>query len=506
MSTHDGLDADAIFNAPSFGYSFDDLVSLPGHASVPVDEVNLSSEFSRNLFVSNPIVAAPMDTVTEAPMAIAMALLGGIGVIHANCSAAYQAKQVSKVKSYRNGFIMDPFVLRPRDTVEKALAIRREHGVATVLLTENGGMGSKFLGIITSRDIDQADPKETLEKIMTPKDRMVVAKESEAGKGGLSLTEANVKLRESKKGKLPIIGESGELVAMVSRRDLKKSREFRNASQDANKQLLVAAACPANIDLPETRERVKQLVEAGVDALVLDAAQGSSARQVEFVKKVKGDYPNIDVVCGNVVTPRQAKPLLEAGADAIRVGMGCSSLYSSQEACAVGRPQGSAVYHVAALCRQYKVPVIADGGVRSADHIAMALTLGASTVMCGSLLAATEESPGEAFYHNGMRLKNYRGMGALEVMDRGEAPAVASAGVGCAIVDRGSVYALVPSMIADVRREVRRLGVSTISDLHESLCERHDGDRYIPPATRFHIRTPGTYGAASVGLGIGAIF
>merc|ERR1711985_170047 len=220
---------------------------------------------------------------------------------------------------------------------------------------------------------------------------------------------------------------------MVSRRDLKKSREYPNASQDHNKQLLVAAACAPTISSPETMERVKKLVEAGADALVLDCSQGNPAQQVEFLKRVKTDYPNIDVVCGNVVMPRQAKPLIEAGADAIRVGMGCSSLYSGQEACAVGRPQGSAVYHVAALCRQHKVPVIADGGVRNANHVAMALTLGASTVMCGSLLAATEESPGEAFFHNGMRLKNYRGMGALETM--GES---APAGVGCAVVERGS--------------------------------------------------------------------
>jgi IMP dehydrogenase len=506
MGTKDGLDADSIFNAPSFGYNFDDLVSLPGHAVVHADEIDLTTEFSRNVFLSNPVVAAPMDTVTEAPMAIAMALLGGIGVIHANCTAAYQASQVSKVKTYRNGFIMDPFVLKPRDRVEQVDEIRRLHGISTVLVTESGGMGSKFLGIVTSRDIEQVDRKELLERIMTPRDRMIVAKESDGSQGGLSLTEANMKLRESKKGKLPIIGESGELVAMVSRRDLKKSQEFPKASKDANKQLLVAAACPATIHLPETLERVKCLVEAGVDAIVLDAAQGCSAQQVNFLKRVKLDYPNLDIVCGNVVTPRQAKPLLEAGADAIRVGMGCSSLFSSQEACAVGRPQGSAVYHVAALCRQHKVPVIADGGVRNANHIAMALTLGASTVMCGSLLAATEESPGEAFFHNGMRLKNYRGMGALEIMDSGDSPSVGSTGVGCAVVDRGSVHALVQSMIADVRREIRRLGVSNISDLHANLYEKQDGDRYLPPVTRFHIRTPGTYGAASVGLGIGAIF
>jgi IMP dehydrogenase len=504
MGTNDGLDADSIFNAPSFGYNFDDLVSLPGHATVHADEVDLTTEFSRNLFLSSPIVAAPMDSVTEAPMAIAMALLGGIGVIHAKCSAAYQAKQVSKVKSYRNGFIMDPIVLKPRDTVEQILRIRQEHGISTALITDNGSMGSKCLGIVTSRDIDQADPKEILEKIMTPRDRMKVAKESDTS-GGLSLTEANIKLRESKKGKLPIVGESGELVAMVSRRDLKKSREYPNASKDHNKQLVVAAACPTTIHLPETLERVKLLVEAGVDAIVLDAAQGCSAQQVNFVKRVKIDYPNLEIVCGNVVTPRQAKPLLDAGADAIRVGMGCSSLFSSQEACAVGRPQASAVYHVAALCKQHNVPVIADGGVRSADHIAMALTLGASSVMCGSLLAATDESPGEAYYHNGMRLKNYRGMGALETMDA-KSPAVGSVGVGCAVVDRGSVHAIVPSMIAEVRREIRRLGVSNLADLHSNLYEKEDGGRYKPPVTRFHIRTPGTYGAASAGLSVGAIF
>jgi len=336
----------------------------------------------------------------------------------------------------------------------------------------------------------------TLESVMTPKDRVITVKESEGGKSGLSLSEVNARLRASKKGKLPIVGESGELVAMVSRRDLKKSREYPNASQDHNKQLLVAAACAPTIHLPETLERVKKLVEAGVDALVLDTAQASSALQVEFVKRVKSDYPNVDVVCGNVVMPRQAKPLIEAGADGIRVGMGCSSLYSGQEVCAVGRPQGSAVYHVAALCKQYNIPVIADGGIRNADHIAMALTLGASTVMCGSLLAATEESPGEAFFHNGMRLKNYRGTGVLETMGSS-----ASTGVGCAVVERGSARTLVEFLIEQTKREVRRLGVANIRDLHDNLWERHDErtGEYRPPRTRFHIRTPGAYGAASSG-------
>lgn len=492
MGSNDGLDADSIFNAPSFGYNFDDLVSLPGHATCNVDEVVLTTRFSRNIEITNPLVAAPMDSVTEAPMAIAMALLGGIGVIHNKCSAADQAGQVRKVKSFRNGFIMDPFLLSPSHTVQDVDNITQQHGVKSVLITEGGSMGSKLLGIVTSRDIDfLTDRTVMLAKVMTPKEQLIVARESDGGRNGLSLSEANIKLRASKKGKLPVVNETFELVAVVSRRDLKKSRDYPNASQDANKQLLVAAACNPNVQLPETLERVKQLVEAGVDAIVIDSSQGSSAQQIEFVKRVKYDYPNLDIVCGNVVTPRQAKPLIDAGADGLRVGMGSSSLYSGQEAVAVGRPQASAVYHVARFCKEMdaQIPVIADGGVQNGAHVAMALILGASSVMCGSLFAATEESPGDAFFHSGMRLKNYQGMGSLDVMRKSASVATNSTGaeasVGCAVVDRGSVNSLVPYLLEAVKRDLRRLGVSNVPQLHADLYSY---------ATRFHIRTPGAYG------------
>jgi len=363
-----------------------------------------------------------------------------------------------------------------------------------VLITEGGSLGNKLIGIVTSRDIDYlSDRNLTLDKVMTPREKMIVAKESDGARNGLSLSEANEKLRASKKGKLPIVNEANELVAMVSRRDLKKSRDFPRASQDANKQLLVAATCSPNIELADTLDRVRKLVEAGVDAIVLDSSQGSSAQQVEFLKRVKHDNPNLDIVCGNVVTPRQAKPLLDAGADGLRVGMGCSSLYSGQEVVAVGRPQASAVYHVARYCKELntQVPVIADGGVQNSSHVAMALTLGASTVMCGSLFAGTDESPGDAFFHSGMKLKNYRGVGALEKMQDGAAGTGAdSQSVACAVVDRGSVKSLLPYLLEGVKRDLRRLGVSNVPQLHEDLHSYN---------TRFHIRTPGAYGATAGG-------
>mmetsp|Transcript_99072 Transcript_99072/g.275855 ORF Transcript_99072/g.275855 Transcript_99072/m.275855 type:complete len:484 (-) Transcript_99072:73-1524(-) len=477
----DGLDADTIFNMPCMGYSYDDIISLPGHATHSVEEVDLSTYFSRGVKLNGPIVAAPMDTVCEGRMAITCALMGGIGVIHSQCDPDHQAREVGIVKRYENGFIMDPHVLSPSHTVEDVDRIRQLCDVSTVLVTEGGVMGSRLLGIVTSRDVDFVEDRKTkIADVMTPKPKMTVGHEP------ISLSEASQKLRASKRGKLPILNEAGELVALVSRGDLKKSRGYPNASTDPNRQLLVAAACPPR---PEEHERVQKLVEAGVDVLVLDSSQGDSVRQVDFLKTVKNQFPSLDVVCGNVVTPRQAKPLLDAGADAIRVGMGCSSLFSAREACAVGRPQGSAVYHVARFAHeQHGVPVIADGGINTSNQIAMALTLGASTVMCGSLLAGTTESPGDAFFHGGMRLKLYKGMGSVDVMPGQSEPKYAlgaaddmrlSNASGCAVVDRGPAASLLPYLLDGVKRDLRRLGVGTVWQLHDGLYNSN---------IRFHVR------------------
>lgn len=489
MGSSDGLDAEILFNTPCFGYNYDDLVSLPGHAVCNIDEVDLTTRFSANVMISNPVVAAPMDTVTEGPMAIALALMGGIGVLHDNCSPEEQARQVSMVKLFNNGFIMDPHVLGPDNKVEDVDLIRQQYDVSTVMITEGGVMGNRLMGVVTSRDIDFIDNRATrLAEVMTPKAKMTLGNEP------ISLSEAIAKLRTSKKGKLPIVNEAGELVAMVSRRDLKKNLQYPLASKDANKQLLVAASCsPA----PTEYERARTLIEAGVDALVINSSQGDTDQQVNFVKKVKYEFPTIDIVCGNVVTPRQARPLLDAGADGLRVGMGCSSLYGGEEVCAVGRPQGSAVYHVARLAADYNVPVIADGGIQNAGQIAMALTLGASTVMCGSLLAGTHESPGECFFHSGQRLKVYRGAGSLEVLPKPSTKKYTESeevneridrGVSCAVVDRGSVQAFIPPLLEGVKRDLRRLGVATIQQLHDDLYNS---------GTRFHVRTPGAFSGYS---------
>eukprot|EP00933_Yihiella_yeosuensis_P078004 TRINITY_DN8907_c3_g1_i1.p1 TRINITY_DN8907_c3_g1~~TRINITY_DN8907_c3_g1_i1.p1 ORF type:complete len:504 (-),score=105.96 TRINITY_DN8907_c3_g1_i1:289-1800(-) len=497
----DGLDADAIFNAPCVGYSLEDLIALPAPSAQTASEVGLETCFTRNVKLGAPIVGAPLDTVCEGRMAIALAMMGGIGVIHCNCTPEEQAKQVDMVKRFENGFIMDPHVLSPNDRVEDVERIRAENDVATVMITEHGQMGQKFVGIVTSRDIDFVDdPKTKLSEVMTTKAKCSYAHEP------ISLTEAQQKLVDSKRGKLPILNDGSELVAVISRGDLKKTKGFPLASKDANRQLMVAAACrPRTSEL----ERVNALVEAGMDVLVIDAAQGDSAFQVDFIKKVKNEFPGLDIVAGNVVTPRQAKALIEAGAEGLRVGMGNSSLNSCQEVAAIGRPQASAVFHVAKYAKQFDVPVIADGGISNYSSAAMALTLGASTIMLGGLLAGTSESPGDAFYHNGMRLKLYRGMGSLEVMPAqmeftkyssgGENSNVKRiiGGQSCAVVDRGPAKPLLASIIEGIQRDFRRLGCASLEEVHEDL--HSDESQGKLAKTRFHIRSYSAYGAARAG-------
>jgi len=490
----DGMDADSVFNAPCLGYGLEDILALPSPASMGDQEVDMTTQLTRSVTIMSPFVSAPMDTVTEARMAITCALMGGIGVIHCNCTPQEQAAQVDKVKKFESGFIMDPFVCSPNDTVEAVDKIRLEHDVSTVMICESGMMGNKLLGIVTSRDIDFIEDRKTkLSAVMTPKANLITAREP------IALGEAMQQLVASKKGKLPILNEGGELVAVVMRSDLKKTKGYPKASVDANRQLLVGAAC-----LPKFSEapRVQQLVEAGCDILFMEAAQGNSSEQAEFIRKLKKDYPALEIVAGNVVTPRQAEPLIVAGADALRVGMGNTSLNSLEEAVAIGRPQGSAVYHVAHYAAQYGVPVIADGGVTNASAASMALTLGAASFMCGGLLAGCSESPGDAFYHDGMRLKLYRGMGQLEVMPAqletkkyssgGENAGVKKlqGGTGCAVLDRGSVKPLMSTLLEGVKRDIKRLGAAKIEELHADLYAMK---------TRFHVRSAMSFSGARHG-------
>lgn len=481
----DGLDASSLFSSTATGYTYDDLTIIPGHIGFRLHEVDLSSRFTRNIQIKLPLVSSPMDTVTESTMAIAMASLGGIGVIHNNNEIEEAAREVEIVKRYENGFIMDPHVLAPHNTIADVDNIKKLYGYSSVPITQDGKMGGKLMGIVTSRDIDyMEDRSRPLSQVMTkdesPKKKLIYGNEP------ITLKEANRLLQESRKGKLPIVNKDMELVALISRSDLKKNKDYPLASKDANKQLLVAAACSTK---PDDEIRARRLIEAGVDALVIDSSQGNSIYQIDFIKRLKNQFPDTDIIGGNVVTLSQAKNLLDAGADGLRVGMGSGSICTTQEVCAVGRPQGSAVYWVAKYASEFfKAPIIADGGIQNSGHIMKALSLGASTVMCGSVLAGTEESPGSFFFNEGVRMKTYRGMGSLEAMSKrsgtryfAEAQAVKVAqGVSGAVMDKGSICDLIPYTMHGVAHGLQKAGYRTIRELHQGLYDGY---------TRFELRS-----------------
>ena len=465
-----GHNAVKIFYNNIYGYTYDDLILLPGYISFPSNEVNLETQITKNYRIKIPVVSSPMDTVTEVNMAIKIALQGGLGIIHTNMSIDKQCHMVREVKRYNNGFILNPVTLSPSNTISEVEYIIKQKGYTGFPVTQNGENDGKLIGMVTNKDIDFiVDKNDTIDNYMTKLDDLIV------GNSGISLQEAYKLLGSSKKKRIPILDKEGNLSSLVCRKDIINGINYPLASyHPKTRQLLVGAAINT---FEGYMERVDSLVKAGVDIICIDSSQGNSIYQIDTIKSIKSKHPNIDIIAGNVVTQKQAENLIEAGADALRVGMGIGSICSTQDVTGIGRPQANAVYHVSNYCKD--VPIIADGGISNSGNIVKALSLGASAVMLGSLLAGTDESPGDYLYHDGIRVKKYRGMGSLEALKNKDQDRYlynknsikVAQGVSGEVVSRGSINKHIPYIMGGVKSGFQNLGYKTIKEIHKALYD-----------------------------------
>lgn len=387
--------------------TYDDVLLVPAYSEVLPRDTNTSSFLTKNIKLNIPLVSAAMDTVTEAELAIAIAMEGGIGFIHKNMKIALQAEQVRKVKRSQSGLILDPVTLGLNSTVQDAEKIMREFKIGGIPVVDSNG---KLVGIITNRDLRfQKDMSAPVERIMT-KDNLITAAE------GVTLEQAEGILKQYKIEKLPIVNKKGKLIGLITFKDIQKKRNKPTACQDKFGRLRVGAAVGVT---PDILDRIDALKAAGVDVISIDTAHGHSKGVMDAAKKVKKKYPELDLVVGNIATGDAAKALAKAGADAVKVGVGPGSICTTRVVAGVGLPQLSAVYEAAKALKGSDVKVIADGGIRFSGDFVKAIAAGADSVMVGSMLAGTEEAPGEMIIYEGRKFKSYRGMGSLEAMEDG---------------------------------------------------------------------------------------
>jgi len=389
------------------GLTYDDVLLIPAYSEILPREVNISTKFSRNIELNVPIVSAAMDTVTESAMAIAIAREGGIGVLHKNMSIAQQATEVRKVKRAESGMIIDPVTLPLDAVVLDAKKSMKEHSIGGIPIVDDNGL---LKGIVTNRDLRfEKNNARPITEVMTAENLVTTSE-------GTSLQDAEVILQNNKIEKLPVVDSKFKLVGLITFRDITKLTQKPISNKDRFGRLRVAAAIGVTQD---ALERTKALVQSGVDAIIIDTAHGHTKGVVDVLKSVKTEFSNLDVVVGNIATAEAGKYLVEAGADAVKVGIGPGSICTTRVVAGVGFPQFSAVLEVAAALKGTGVPVIADGGIRYTGDIPKALAAGANCVMLGSLLAGTKESPGETIIYEGRKFKSYRGMGSVEAMKKG---------------------------------------------------------------------------------------
>ncbi len=447
------------------GLTFDDVLLIPAYSEVLPRNVNLTTKFSRNIELKTPIVSAAMDTVTEAKMAIAIAREGGIGVIHKNMPIAEQARQVHMVKRAENGMIYDPVTIRQGKTVADALRLMNEFHIGGIPVVDEN---MKLVGIVTNRDLRfERDMKKLIDEVMT-KENLVTTNQS------TDLEAAAQILQQNKIEKLPVVDKDGKLIGLVTYKDITKAKDKPMACKDAKGRLRVAAGVGVTAD---TFERMQALVDAGVDAVVIDTAHGHSKGVIDTLKEAKKRFPQIDIVVGNIATGEAAMALVEAGADAVKVGIGPGSICTTRVIAGVGVPQLSAIYEVANAIKGTGVPLIGDGGIRYSGDIVKAIAAGASCIMAGSLLAGVEESPGDTIIFNGRKFKSYRGMGSLEAMQKGskdryfqdmedDVKKLVPEGIAARVPYKGSLYEVVYQLVGGLRSGMGYCGAKDIPTLH----------------------------------------
>lgn len=446
--------------------TFDDVLLVPGHSEVLPKEVSLKTRISRNIELNIPLVSAAMDTVTEARLAIAMAQEGGIGIVHKNLTIEEQAREVRKVKKFESGVVRNPITIDASATIAELINLTSEHNISGVPVLE----GDDLVGIVTSRDVRfETNEKAKVSSIMTEKDKLVTVKEGE------SKDKVRELLHAYRIEKVLVVDDNFRLTGMMTVKDIEKAKSYPNASKDAEGRLRVGAAVGTGADTPD---RVEALVKAGVDAIIVDTAHGHSRGVIERVRWVKENFPEVDVIGGNIATAEAARDLANAGADGVKVGIGPGSICTTRIVAGVGVPQISAVANVAEELKDDDIPLIADGGIRFSGDVAKAIAAGASVIMAGSMFAGTDESPGEIELFQGRAYKSYRGMGSLGAMSQSQGSSdryfqtvesgvekLVPEGIEGRIAVKGPMSAVVHQLMGGVRAAMGYTGCKTIEEM-----------------------------------------